>query len=87
MSTCVFLTMAQSNLIFRQLGKDGPTGTPEEVLPLLPSSHMIPAVSALGFGAMGLSAFYGTIPSDEENHEVIKLVNAVTNLCALIYNI
>ena len=78
--------MAQSNIIFRQLGKDGPTGTSSDVLPPLPSSNMIPAVSALGFGAMGLSAFYGTIPSDGENHEVIKLVSTVTNLCALIYN-
>ena len=33
---------------------------------------------------MGLSAFYGTIPSDEENHEPIKLVSAVPPLCASI---
>jgi len=30
-------------------------------------------VPALGFGAMGLSAFYGSTPSDEKNHELIKL--------------
>jgi len=28
-------------------------------------------VASIGFGAMGLSAFYGTIPSDEENLKVI----------------
>lgn len=31
-----------------------------------------PEVSALGFGAMGMSAFYGTPPSDEENMKVLK---------------
>lgn len=76
--------MAQGNIVFRQLGKDGPTGTPEEVLSLLPPSNTILAVSALGFGAMGLSAFYGTIPTDEENHKLIKLASAVTHLCASI---
>jgi aryl-alcohol dehydrogenase-like predicted oxidoreductase len=39
-------------------------------------------VTALGFGAMGLSAFYGNQVSDEESHEVIKA--AVDEGCTLI---
>ena len=31
--------MAQSNVIFRQLGKDGPTGISEDVLLLAPSNN------------------------------------------------
>ena len=33
-----------------------------------------PQVSALGFGAMGLSAFYGTPASDEERFKVFDRV-------------
>ena len=33
-----------------------------------------PQVSALGFGAMGLSAFYGTPASDEERFKVLDRV-------------
>lgn len=47
---------------------------------------IISSVSALGFGAMGLSAFYGTLPSDKENHELIKLVSAVTHSNTSIYH-
>jgi len=35
-----------------------------------------PEVPALGYGAMGLSAFYGNRVSDEESHEIIKMVRA-----------
>ncbi|KIM29439.1 hypothetical protein M408DRAFT_328711 [Serendipita vermifera MAFF 305830] len=53
-----------SDIIYRQLGKNGPQ------------------VSALGFGAMGLSAFYGNQVSDAESHEVIK--TAVNEGCSFI---
>ncbi len=33
-----------------------------------------PQVSAIGFGAMGLSAFYGSIASDEERFKVFDRV-------------
>ncbi|CAF1201909.1 unnamed protein product [Rotaria sp. Silwood1] len=33
-----------------------------------------PYVSAIGFGAMGLSAFYGSIDSDEERFKVFDRV-------------
>ncbi|CAF4797528.1 unnamed protein product, partial [Rotaria sp. Silwood2] len=33
-----------------------------------------PHVSAIGFGAMGLSAFYGSIGSDEERFKVLDRV-------------
>ena len=33
-----------------------------------------PKVSAIGFGAMGLSAFYGTPPPDEERYKVLDRV-------------
>lgn len=33
-----------------------------------------PLISAIGFGAMGLSAFYGSIPSDEERFQVLDRV-------------
>jgi len=33
-----------------------------------------PRVSAIGFGAMGLSAFYGSIGSDEERFKVFDRV-------------
>jgi aryl-alcohol dehydrogenase-like predicted oxidoreductase len=35
-----------------------------------------PEVPALGYGAMGLSAFYGNRVSDEESHEIVKMVRA-----------
>jgi hypothetical protein len=35
-----------------------------------------PEVPALGYGAMGLSGFYGNRVSDEESHEIIKMVRA-----------
>ncbi|KIM25517.1 hypothetical protein M408DRAFT_331083 [Serendipita vermifera MAFF 305830] len=41
-----------------------------------------PMVSALGFGAMGLSAFYGDRTADAESHEVIKA--AVDEGCTFI---
>jgi len=41
-----------------------------------------PKVAALGFGAMGLSAFYGNRVSDEESHEVVKM--AVDEGCTFI---
>ncbi|KIM25549.1 hypothetical protein M408DRAFT_331106 [Serendipita vermifera MAFF 305830] len=41
-----------------------------------------PKVSALGFGAMGLSAFYGNQVNDAENHEVIKV--AVEEGCTFV---
>jgi len=41
-----------------------------------------PKVPALGFGAMGLSAFYGNRVSDEESHEVLKA--AVDQGCSFI---
>jgi aryl-alcohol dehydrogenase-like predicted oxidoreductase len=53
-----------SDIIYRQLGKNGPK------------------VTALGFGAMGLSAFYGNRVSDKESHEVIKA--AVDEGCTFI---
>ncbi|KIM25550.1 hypothetical protein M408DRAFT_208267 [Serendipita vermifera MAFF 305830] len=53
-----------SEVIYRQLGRNGPK------------------VAALGFGAMGLSAFYGNQVSDAENHEVIKA--AVEEGCTFI---
>ncbi|CAF3573910.1 unnamed protein product, partial [Rotaria sp. Silwood2] len=33
-----------------------------------------PEVSAVGFGAMGLSAFYGSVASDEERFKVLDRV-------------
>ena len=77
--------MASSNVISRQLGKDGPIGASKEVLLSLSHFNNIFSVS-LGFGAMGLSAFYGTLPSDKENHELIKLVSAVTHSNTSIYH-
>jgi aryl-alcohol dehydrogenase-like predicted oxidoreductase len=50
--------MSTSNIVYHQLGKNGPK------------------VPALGYGAMGLSAFYGNRVNDEESHEVIKMVRA-----------
>jgi hypothetical protein len=40
-----------------------------------------PQVTALGFGTMGLSSFYGPVPSDEERFEILDYVfeSGVTN--------
>jgi hypothetical protein len=43
---------------------------------------LVPSVTALGFGAMGLSAFYGNRVGDEESHQVIKA--AVDEGCTFI---
>jgi aryl-alcohol dehydrogenase-like predicted oxidoreductase len=40
-------------------------------IPTRPLGKNGPQVSAIGYGAMGLSAFYGTPASDEERFKVI----------------
>ena len=72
--------MAPSNAISRQLGK----AVPQAYLRKYSYCLRLSSVSALGFGAMRSSALYGTLPSDEENNELIKLVGAVTHSGASI---
>lgn len=79
--------MAPSNVIFRRLGNGSPIGMLEGVLLLLSSfPNFLGVRLGLGFGAMGLSAFYGILPSDEENNELIKLVDAVPHSSTSIYD-
>ncbi|KAG8755311.1 hypothetical protein FRC14_004153 [Serendipita sp. 396] len=56
--------MTSSNIIYHQLGRNGPK------------------LPALGFGAMGLSAFYGNRVDDDENRQVLKV--AVEEGCTFI---
>jgi hypothetical protein len=73
-----------SDIIYRQLGNNGPMGEHPSWNSGTGSASLMlyPPVTALGFGAMGLSAFYGNQVSDQESHEVIRA--AVDEGCTLI---
>ena len=68
--------MAPSAVQTRQLGKDGEDlsiNHSSSDMAMLTQTSLIkgPHVTALGFGAMGLSAFYGTAEPDEERFAVL----------------
>jgi hypothetical protein len=70
-----------SDIIYRRLGKDGPQGERRSSVMWLATDGRNP-VAALGFGAMGLTTFYGNRISNEEVHEVVKA--SVDEGCTLI---
>jgi hypothetical protein len=69
--------MASSNAHKKELGKGGPLGKCEYLCMIaypLNFRGSVP-VSAIGFGAMGLSAFYGAPMADDDSRKVVKLVS------------
>jgi hypothetical protein len=72
-----------SDIIYRQLGKNGPKGEYTFLTfgELATDGCTLP-VTALGFGAMGLSAVYGNRVGDKGSHDVIKA--AVDEGCTFI---
>lgn len=68
-------TMNSAGAHKRQLGEGGPLGKCQHSTIALFELMKIGPVSAIGFGAMGLSAFYGAARTDDESREVVKLVS------------
>lgn len=67
--------MSTSNIVLHQLGKNGPK---VPALGFGAMGKLLEYIVALCSNTVdqGLSAFYGSPMSDEESHEVIKMVSA-----------
>jgi hypothetical protein len=70
--------MASPSAHRRQLGNGEPLGKCQH--PTIAHALGVGPVSAIGFGAMGLSPYYGAVRADDESRSVVYLVGIVSSL-------